>query len=128
MPTRSLGLGLLVERREATQIFDGARQDLKDVINIFLCVVLTEAEANRAARQLVVAAKRANHGRGLKRARRTGRACGDGDALHVKINQQALTLYEAKRDVREMRESPRAMTVEDYVFDTLGDACFKVVA
>src|SRR5207253_1705517 len=109
----AFGLSFLVERRETAQVLDGAREDFERVGDLLIGRVLAEAEAYGAAREFVVATERAYDGRGFERAGRAGRAGRDGDALHVEVDEKSLALDESERDVRDVRETPRAVAVED---------------
>src|SRR5712691_3108530 len=118
----------MVDRRQSSQTFDRARQHIQNVVNIFFGVVFAKAETNRATRQLVVAAESLNDRRGLNRPGRASRAGRDRYALHVQMNQQTFAFDKPKRNIREMRETLFATSVEDDLTGALGNLLLKSIA
>src|SRR5207237_10868545 len=91
-------------------------------------VVFAKAESNRAAPQFFVATECPNYRRWLQSAGRTRRAGRDCDALHVQMNQQTFAFNKSKRNIRKMRQTLLAITVEDNLINASCDLAFKAIA
>src|SRR5690242_5441998 len=87
----------LPERRELAQLADLALDQVGGVVDLFLRREAAERDADRAVRELVVSAERAQHIGRLQRRRGARRARRHGDVLHR--HDQRLALDEVEADV-----------------------------
>src|SRR5512147_263593 len=94
----------LPQGRELAELRDLALDQVDRVVDLLLGRETSDREADRAVRELVAAAERAQHVRGLERGRSARRARRDGDFLHR--HDQALALDEVEADVEVVRDSP----------------------
>src|SRR6185312_1986683 len=93
----------LPQRRQRAQLVDLAADQLDREVDLALGGEAADGEADRAVRELVAAAKRAQHVRRLERCRRARRARRHGEVLDR--HDEALALDEIEADVEVVRNA-----------------------
>mmetsp|Transcript_15032 Transcript_15032/g.35474 ORF Transcript_15032/g.35474 Transcript_15032/m.35474 type:complete len:690 (-) Transcript_15032:2922-4991(-) len=103
------------QRGQFTQLGDPVRQHADGVIDLFLGREAADGHAQRAVRQLVRAAQRAQHIAGLQAGRGAGRAGRHRQALHA--HDQRLAFHVVERDVEVVRHALLKIAVDEGLLD-----------